>query len=63
MASRAASARARVASALAASASRKRAVFLIDPDNRVRYVEYVRELTEHPNYYTALEAVRNLSEG
>ncbi len=40
-----------------------RAVFVIDPDNRVRYVEYVRELTEHPNYYAALEAVRNLSEG
>lgn len=35
-----------------------RAIFVIDPENRVRYVEYVRELTEHPDYEAALDAVR-----
>ena len=38
-----------------------RAIFVIDPDDRVRYVEYVRELTEHPDYQAALAAVKDVS--
>jgi thiol peroxidase len=37
-----------------------RAVFVIDPAGIVRYVEYVPEITEHPNYEAALNAVRSL---
>src|SRR5574340_482651 len=35
-----------------------RAIFVLDPDNTVRYVEYVPEMTEHPNYEAALNAAR-----
>ncbi len=35
-----------------------RAIFVLDPDNTVRYVEYVPEVTEHPNYEAALNAAR-----
>ena len=35
-----------------------RALFIVDPDDRVSYVEYVRELADHPNYEAALRAVR-----
>jgi thiol peroxidase len=38
-----------------------RAIFVIDPENRVRYVQYVRELTEHPDYEAALDAAREVS--
>jgi thiol peroxidase len=38
-----------------------RAVFVLDKDNTVRYVEYVKEVAEHPNYDAALEAARKLS--
>ncbi|MER3403101.1 MAG: thiol peroxidase [Armatimonadota bacterium] len=37
-----------------------RAVFVIDPQGTVRYAEYVPEITNHPNYNTALQAVRAL---
>ncbi|CUU11520.1 MAG: thiol peroxidase [Fimbriimonadales bacterium] len=37
-----------------------RAVFVIDPQGIVRYVEYVPEITNHPNYDAALQAVRAL---
>ncbi len=37
-----------------------RAVFVIDANDQVRYVEYVPEVTNHPNYDQALEAVRGL---
>jgi thiol peroxidase len=37
-----------------------RAVFVIDPAGIIRYVEYVPEITEHPNYEAALNAVRSL---
>ena len=37
-----------------------RAVFLVDSSGVVRYVEYVREVTEHPKYDAALAAVRSL---
>lgn len=34
-----------------------RSIFVIGPDDRLKYVEYVKEVTEHPNYDKALEAV------
>ncbi|RMF62161.1 MAG: thiol peroxidase [Calditrichaeota bacterium] len=37
-----------------------RAVFLIDADDTVRYVEYVPEIGEHPNYEAAIEAIKSL---
>ena len=36
-----------------------RAIFVIDADNKVTYVEYVPEVTDHPDYEKALEALRN----
>ncbi len=38
----------------------QRAVFILDRDGTVRYAEYVPEITQHPNYDAALEAVRSL---
>ncbi|RJS63390.1 thiol peroxidase [Priestia filamentosa] len=35
-----------------------RAVFVIDSNNKVTYVEYVNEATNHPNYEAAIEAVK-----
>jgi thiol peroxidase len=35
-----------------------RAIFVLDPENRLRHVEYVREVGEHPNYEAALEAAK-----
>lgn len=35
-----------------------RAIFVVGPDNRIRHVEYVKEITEHPNYDAALAAAR-----
>ncbi|HXK60685.1 MAG TPA: thiol peroxidase [Acidobacteriota bacterium] len=37
-----------------------RAIFIIDPDDRIRYIEYVKEVATHPNYEAALEATRQL---
>ena len=37
-----------------------RAVFVLDQDNTVRYVEYVKEVADHPNYDAALGAAREL---
>jgi thiol peroxidase len=34
-----------------------RAVFVVDPDDRVKYVEYVPELGSQPNFEAALAAV------
>ncbi len=39
-----------------------RAVFVIGPDRRLKHVEYVPEVTEHPNYDTALDAAREPSD-
>lgn len=33
-----------------------RAVFVVGPDNTVKYVEYVKEIAEDPNYEAALAA-------
>jgi thiol peroxidase len=35
-----------------------RAIFVIDPDNTLRYVEYVKEVADHPNYDAALAAAK-----
>lgn len=37
-----------------------RAVFVVDQQDTVRHVEYVREVATHPNYDAALAAVRQL---
>jgi len=37
-----------------------RAVFVVDPSNKLRYVEYVPEVAEHPNYDAVLAAARAL---
>ncbi|QTD41421.1 thiol peroxidase [Sporosarcina sp. Te-1] len=39
-----------------------RSIFVIDKENTVQYVEYVSEVTNHPDYEKALEAVKKLSE-
>lgn len=38
-----------------------RAVFVIDQQDTIQYVEYLSEMTEHPNYEAALEAVKKLT--
>jgi len=37
-----------------------RAVFVVGKDGKVAYVEYVKEITEEPNYDAALEAAKHL---
>ncbi|MGQ9879462.1 MAG: thiol peroxidase [Armatimonadota bacterium] len=37
-----------------------RAIFVVDRDGTIRYVEYVPEIASHPNYDAALEAVKAL---
>ncbi len=36
-----------------------RAIFVIDGENKVRYVEYVKNVGEHPNYEAALNAAKS----
>jgi len=36
-----------------------RAVFVIGPDDKVQYVEYVKEITEHPDYDKVLKFLQN----
>ena len=38
-----------------------RAIFVLDRKNTIRYVEYVKEVGEHPNYDSALEAAKRLA--
>ncbi|MGH8246945.1 MAG: thiol peroxidase [Gammaproteobacteria bacterium] len=38
-----------------------RAVFVLDTDGTVRHAEYVKEISEHPNYDAALNAARGLA--
>jgi thiol peroxidase len=38
-----------------------RAIFVIDKDNTVRHVEYVKEVADHPNYETALASAKSLA--
>jgi thiol peroxidase len=35
-----------------------RAVFVVGPDDKVKYAEYVSDITNHPNYEAALAAAR-----
>lgn len=35
-----------------------RAIFVIDGENRIRHVEYVKEIGEHPDYDSALAAAK-----
>jgi thiol peroxidase len=37
-----------------------RAIFVIDKNDIIQYVEYLKEMTEHPNYEAAIEAVKKL---
>lgn len=37
-----------------------RGIVVLDKDNTVKYVEYVKELTNHPDYDKALEAAKEL---
>ena len=37
-----------------------RAVFVLDKDNTVKYVEYVSEISSEPNFDSALEVVKSL---
>jgi len=38
-----------------------RAIFVLDKDNTIHYVEYVKEVGDHPNYDAALAAARSLA--
>jgi thiol peroxidase len=40
-----------------------RAVFIVDRDDTVRYVEYVKEVTQHPDYDEAIEALQKVVAG
>src|SRR5882757_2245024 len=35
-----------------------RAIFVIGPDDKVQYVEYVKDVASHPNYEAALSALK-----
>jgi thiol peroxidase len=37
-----------------------RAIFVLDKDNTIRHVEYVKEVADHPNYDAVLTAVQAL---
>jgi len=38
-----------------------RALFIVDAGDKVRYVEYVKEMTTHPNYDAALKALQQIA--
>lgn len=38
-----------------------RAIFVVDKENKLRHVEYVKEVAEHPNYEAALTAAKSAS--
>ena len=38
-----------------------RAIFIIDKENKVQYVEYVKEVGSHPDYDEALNALKNIA--
>ena len=39
-----------------------RAIFVVDKDNVIRYAEYVKEVADHPDYDSALEAARSAAQ-
>ena len=38
-----------------------RSIFVVDKDDKVTYVEYVPEVTDHPDYEKAIEAVKEVT--
>jgi len=40
-----------------------RAIFVVDKNNVIRHVEYVKEVADHPNYEAALSAARAAASG
>jgi thiol peroxidase len=36
-----------------------RAIFVVGPDNKLKYVEYVQQVGDHPNYDAALAAAKS----
>jgi thiol peroxidase len=40
-----------------------RAIFVVDKDDTIRHVEYVKEVAEHPHYDDALSAAKSLLAG
>ena len=36
-----------------------RAIFVVSPDNKIKYAEYVKEVSNHPNYDAALAAAKS----
>jgi thiol peroxidase len=40
-----------------------RAIFVVDKNNTIRHVEYVKEVADHPNYESALDVARKLAGG
>jgi thioredoxin-dependent peroxiredoxin len=40
-----------------------RAIFVVDKDNVIRHAEYVKEVADHPNYESALQAAKTLAGG
>ena len=40
----------------------QRSIFVVDSDDVVRYVEYVPEIAQHPDYEAALTAVRDIAQ-
>ncbi|HLK66799.1 MAG TPA: thiol peroxidase [Bryobacteraceae bacterium] len=36
-----------------------RAIFVLDPQNQIRYAEYVKEVADHPDYEKALAAAKS----
>jgi thiol peroxidase len=40
-----------------------RAIFVVDKENKIRHVEYVKEVADHPNYESALKVAKSLTGG
>jgi thiol peroxidase len=40
-----------------------RAIFVIDEEDILRHVEYVKEVADYPNYEAALEAIGSITTG
>jgi thiol peroxidase len=36
-----------------------RAIFVVGPDDKIKYAEYVPEVANHPNYEAALAAAKS----
>jgi thiol peroxidase len=40
-----------------------RAIFVVDQDNTIKHVEYVKEVADHPDYEAALKVAKSLTGG